>query len=111
MAVSRVKNRLWCLKLRAGCRFVSGIFGRWHVASQQLTMFVSDYEKLVDARDMAAYRCVGALTAAICFCRQRDTDAALSILTSALARYESAAEKLEALKTHKGENHAVHSSN
>jgi hypothetical protein len=74
-------------------------------------MFVSDYEKLSDARDVAAYRCVGALTAAICFCRQKDLDAALTILTSALARYESAAEKLEALKTRKGEFHAVHASN
>lgn len=68
------------------------------MASQQLTMFISDYEKLSDARDNAAYRCVGAISAAICYCRQQNTADALSILTRALEAYERAEQKLENYK-------------
>jgi hypothetical protein len=68
------------------------------MASQQLTMFLSDYEKLSDARDMAAYRALGAISAAICYCRQARTSDALDILTRALEAYERADNKLQNLK-------------
>lgn len=68
------------------------------MSKEQLTMFVSDYDKLCDARDMAAYRAVGAISAAICYCRANDQKAALNILTSALASYEHVANKLESYK-------------
>jgi predicted negative regulator of RcsB-dependent stress response len=61
-------------------------------------MFISDYEKLSDARDNAAYRALGAISAAICYCRQQNTADALSILTRALEAYERADEKLQGLK-------------
>ena len=66
--------------------------------SQQLTLFVSDYERLSDARDVAAYRALGAMTAAVCFCRQGKTEDALTVMTAALERYERADEKLQQLK-------------
>lgn len=75
------------------------------MASQQLTMFVSDYEQRSDARDMAAYRALGALSAAICFCRENDTKRALHVLTEALERYELADQKLQQVK--KGDRHVV----
>jgi hypothetical protein len=81
------------------------------VASQQLTMFMTDYEKLAEQRDFAAYRAVGAISAAICYCKNGQLSDVLHILTSALEDYESVANKLEHFKTHKGENHAVHASN
>ena len=65
---------------------------------RQLTLFVSDYERLSEARDMAAYRALGALTAAICFCRQGKSKDALAVMTAALERYERADEKLQQLK-------------
>lgn len=68
------------------------------MSRDQLTMFVSDFDKLSDARDNAAYRCVGAISAAICYCRQDKPKDALSILKSALAAYEHAEEKLERYK-------------
>lgn len=51
------------------------------MASQQLTMFVTDYEKLAEQRDFAAYRAVGAMTAAIVFCREQRTHDALAVLS------------------------------
>ncbi len=71
------------------------------MASRQLTMFVSDYEKLSDARDMAAYRALGAISAAICYCREGDAKAALGVLTSARDRYEQRDRELQNLKTQK----------
>ncbi len=68
------------------------------MASQQLTMFVTDYEKRSDERDIAAYRALGAMTAAICFCRQGKTEDALAILTRALENYERADSNLQQLK-------------
>jgi hypothetical protein len=65
---------------------------------QQLTLFISDYQRLSDARDVAAYRALGAITAAICFCREKRTDDALAVLTSALERYERADQNLQRLK-------------
>lgn len=67
-------------------------------ASKQLTLFVSDYERLCEQRDIAAYRALGAMAAAMCFCRQGRPEDALTVLTSALARYERADEKLQQLK-------------
>jgi hypothetical protein len=72
------------------------------LASQQLTMFVSDYEQGCDLRDRAAYRALGAITAAICFCREGKTKDALHILTTAIERYEQANRELQRIK--KGEN-------
>lgn len=66
--------------------------------STQLTMFVSDYEQLSDARDNAAYRAVGAISAAICFCRQQKSEDALAVLTRALENYERADHRLQTLK-------------
>ena len=65
------------------------------MSKEQLTMFISDHDKLSDARDKAAYRCVGAISAAICYCRQEDPKAALSILKAALTAYEHAEAKLD----------------
>lgn len=65
---------------------------------KQLTMFLTDHEKLSDARDRAAYRCVGAISAAICYCRQEQPKDALSILMNALSAYEHAETKLENFK-------------
>lgn len=82
------------------------------MASQQLTLFMSDFEKLEQARDMAAYRALGALTAAICFCRQKRTEDALAIMERALEAYERANDKLQLLKKQpQGESHVVHASN
>ena len=79
-------------------------------SAQQLTMFVNDYDRLCDARDMAAYRALGAITAAICFCREKRSDDALAVLTQALQQYEKADQQLQNLKS--GENrHAVHARN
>jgi hypothetical protein len=72
------------------------------MASQQLNMFLSDYEQRSDARDMAAYRALGAMTAAIRYCRDGNTEDALRILTCALDTYERANANLQALT--KGEN-------
>jgi hypothetical protein len=71
------------------------------VASQQLTMFVSDYEKRSDARDMAAYRALGAMTAAIVFCQIGDAKAALRVLTEARDRYEQRDRELQKIKIQK----------
>jgi hypothetical protein len=62
-------------------------------------MFVSDYEKLSDQRDVAAYRALGAMTAAICFCREGKADDALAVMTRALENYERADQNLQGLKT------------
>ncbi len=69
------------------------------MASQQLTMFMSDYERLAEQRDFAAYRAVGAISAAICYCKNGEMKDVLHILTSALENYEMVANKLESLKT------------
>lgn len=67
-------------------------------SQQQMTMFVTDYEKLAEQRDFAAYRALGAISAAICFCRQGMTQDALGVLSSALERYELADQRLQQLK-------------
>ncbi len=81
------------------------------MASQQLTMFMSDYERLAEQRDFAAYRAVGAISAAICYCKNGQLSDVLHILTSALENYERIANKLEDYKTHKGDSHVIHASN
>jgi len=55
----------------------------------------SDYQKLRTARDLAAYRALGHIDAAICYCRQGDAQMALSILLNARATYEASARALE----------------
>lgn len=68
------------------------------MASQQLTMFVSDYEQLSDARDREAYRALGAMTAALCYCREQKLEDAEAVLKRALENYERADQKLQSLK-------------
>lgn len=55
----------------------------------------SQYERLRIARDLAAYRALGHIDAAICYCRQGDSKMALSILTSARSLYQAAAKALD----------------
>ena len=81
------------------------------MASRQLSMFMSDYDRLAEQRDFAAYRALGSISAAIVFLRQNRNDVAREVLTRALETYERAESKLENLKNSKGENHAVHASN
>lgn len=64
----------------------------------QLTLFAKNYAVLSQARDMMAYRALGSIAAAICFCRQRRTEDAIAILLTALERYELANQELNALK-------------
>jgi hypothetical protein len=67
-------------------------------AGQQLPLFHNEYKKLCQRRDVAAYRALGAMTAAICFCRQGMPEDALGVLRSALDRYEIADSSLQNLK-------------
>jgi len=55
----------------------------------------SDYQRLRIARDLAAYRAVGHIDAAICYCRQGDSKMALSILMNARRMYEAADQALD----------------
>ena len=55
----------------------------------------SDYQRACIARDHAAYRAVGAIDAAICYCRNADPKMALSILLNARADYERADKNLQ----------------
>lgn len=55
----------------------------------------SEYQQLRIARDLAAYRALGHIDAAICYCRQGNTEMALSILLNARATYEATARALE----------------
>lgn len=64
------------------------------MASQQLTMFLTDHEKLSDARDNAAYRCVGAIASALRYSHANRMDEAFRILSAALESYERAETKL-----------------
>ena len=57
----------------------------------------AEYERLSTARDYAAYRVVGAIDAAVCYCRQDDSAMALRILLNARADYERADQNLQAL--------------
>jgi hypothetical protein len=61
-------------------------------------MFVTDFDRLSDARDMAAYRALGAISAAICFCKQERPKDALAVLVSAMERYEAADQELQSFK-------------
>lgn len=81
--------------------------------SQQLTLFTDEYERLAEQRTNEAYRALGAITAAICFCRQERSKDALAVLTSAIERYEEADQALQQLKlSPTGENrYAVQASN
>lgn len=63
-------------------------------SQQQLTMFMTDYEKLEGAMDCAAYRCVGAIASALGYSRANRTDEGLRILAAALENYERAEAKL-----------------
>jgi hypothetical protein len=62
---------------------------------------LAEFQRLSRERDLAAYRALGAMDAAICYCRQGDSQEALSILTRGLAHYELADSKLQNLKTEK----------
>ena len=76
---------------------------------RQLTLFGNRYDQLAEQRDMAAYRALGAMTSAICFCRQNRAQDALVVLTAAMQRYNDVEEQLVNLKL-KGENYAVQAS-
>jgi hypothetical protein len=83
------------------------------VASRQLALFTDEYDRLLEQRDMEAYRALGAITAAICFCRQERSKDALEVLTRAIERYEIADTQLQQFKfTTTGEKtYAVQASN
>jgi hypothetical protein len=66
----------------------------------------SQYERLRIARDLAAYRAVGHIDAAICYCRQGDAKMALSILLNARATYNAAANALDNHTTSKKQSSA-----
>ena len=68
-------------------------------STQQIRMFDTSYEQICEQRDMAAYRALGAITAAICFCKKGDTRAALDILTKARDRFDQIDHELQTLKT------------
>ena len=68
------------------------------MASRQLTLFMSDYDRLGEQRDFAAYRALGSISAAIVFVRQQRTEIALEVLTRALETYERADSQLQQLK-------------
>jgi hypothetical protein len=55
----------------------------------------TDYQRLRIARDLAAYRAVGHIDAAICYCRQGDAKMALAILMDGRALYQKAADALD----------------
>ncbi len=75
------------------------------MASRQLALFTDEYDRLCEQRDNEAYRALGAITAAICFCRQERSQDALAILTNAISRYETADAQLQQFKFAKtGEN-------
>ena len=63
----------------------------------------ADYQRLRIARDLAAYRALGHIDAAICYCRQGDSQTALSILTDARRMYQKAADALDQHTTSKKE--------
>jgi hypothetical protein len=76
------------------------------VADQQLRMFVTDYDRLAEARDRAAYRALGAITRAIVLCKHNDLKGALAVLTEARDLYEARDRELQTLKVRKGGNRA-----
>jgi hypothetical protein len=63
----------------------------------------SDFDRLSTARDYAAYRALGAIDAAICYCRQGDAEMAMRILTNARADYNRADLNLQNFKNQKRE--------
>jgi hypothetical protein len=63
-----------------------------------------DYQRLRIARDLAAYRALGHIESAICYCRQGDARRALSILLNARATYESADKALHDFEVQKTES-------
>ena len=65
---------------------------------------LADHQRLSRDRDLAAYRAVGAIDAAICYCRQGADVEALNILTRARSYYELADSNLQSLKNHKSNN-------
>ena len=65
------------------------------MASRQLTLFMSDYDRLAEQRDFAAYRALGSISAAIVFVRQNRIEIALEVLTRALETYERADSQLQ----------------
>jgi hypothetical protein len=64
----------------------------------------SDFERLCTARDYASYRALGAIDAAICYCRQGDSAMAMRILTNARADYNRADLNLQNFKNQKRED-------
>jgi len=75
---------------------------------------MTTYQQLSRARDLAAYRALGHIDAAICYARQGDTQTVLSILLSARELYEKAARALDSLNsssTGKGNSHNGNTSN
>lgn len=72
------------------------------MARNQHSLFISEYDRLSERRDLAAYQALGAITAAIRFCRENDSKSALHILTSAVDQYERTNAELQQLA--KGDN-------
>jgi hypothetical protein len=67
--------------------------------SERRWTVVSDYQRLRIARDLAAYRALGHIDSAICYCRQGDARRALSILLHARATYEATDKAIESYTT------------
>jgi len=65
---------------------------------------MTDYQKLSRARDLAAYRALGHIDAALCYARQGDVKMVLSILLSAREQYEAADRKLQQCTNSQKEN-------
>jgi len=61
-------------------------------------LFSDEYQELCDRRDAEAYRALGAITAAICFCREKKPELAEAVLSRALERYEVADAQLQQLR-------------
>jgi hypothetical protein len=72
--------------------------------ASQLTLFVSEYDRLVEQRDFAAYRALGSISAAIVFCRENDTQRAITVLSRALLQYERAETAARTFKIERKEN-------
>lgn len=75
------------------------------MARRQGALFISEYDRLSERRDFAAYKALGAITAAINFCREDDSKSALHILTTAIEQYERTNTELQRLATKGGSDH------
>jgi len=73
----------------------------WRLA---VTDIAAEFEQLVERRDLAAYRAVGAVETVILFWEAQDFEASLSLLKRAHAEFERAESRItDFLNSHKGE--------